>query len=112
MDDFFKSVKATDDAFELQKQLIVMLKRAGFNLTKWVSNVKEVIGRIPESERAPAIKVKDYFVYEVVKRDLADTRLKILSLIASLFHPIGFLAPFLYGNLVLAGMKNLHQSSS
>ena len=112
MDDFFKSVKATDDAFELQKQLIVMLKRAGFNLTKWVSNVKEVIGRIPESERAPAIKVKDYFVYEVVKRDLADTRLKILSLIVSLFHPTGFLAPFLCGNLVLAGMKPLHHSSS
>ena len=132
MDDFFKSVKTTDDAFELQKQLIVMLKRAGFNFTKWVWNVKEVIERVPESERGPAIKVVgeeivmpveralgviwdtrlNYFVYEVVKRDLADTRLKILSLKASLFHPIGFLAPFLCGNLVLAGMKNLHQSSS
>ena len=34
-----------------------MLKCAGFNLTKWVSNVKEVIERIPESERAPSIRV-------------------------------------------------------
>ena len=57
MDDFFKSVKTTSDALELQQQLVVMLKRAGFNLTKWVSNVKEVIERIPESERAPSIKV-------------------------------------------------------
>ena len=37
----------------------------------------------------------DCFVYEVVKRDIADTRRKILSLIASLFDPIGFIAPFL-----------------
>ena len=55
--------------------------------------MKEVIERVPESERVPAIKVVgeeivmpaeralgviwdtrlDYFVYEVVKRDLADT---------------------------------------
>ena len=115
MDDFFKSVKTTSDALELQQQLVVMLKRAGFNLTKWVSNVKEVIERIPESERAPSNKVVeeeivmpveralgviwdtrlDCFVYKVVKRDIADTRRKILSLIASLFDPIGFLAPFL-----------------
>ena len=114
MDDFFKSVM-TSDAVELQQQLVVMLKCAGFNLTKWVSNVKEVIERIPESERAPSIKVVeeeivmpveralgviwdtrlDCFVYKVVKRDIADTRRKILSLIASLFDPIGFLAPFL-----------------
>ena len=37
----------------------------------------------------------DCFVYEVVKRNIADTRRKMLSLIASLFDPIGFLAPFL-----------------
>ena len=37
----------------------------------------------------------DCFVYKVVKRDKADTRRKILSFIASLFDPIGFLAPFL-----------------
>lgn len=34
-------------------------------------------------------------VYEVVKRVIVDTRREILSLIASLFDPTGFLAPFL-----------------
>ena len=77
--------------------------------------MKEVIERIPESERAPLIKVVeeeivlpveralgviwdtrlDCFVYKVAKRDIADKRRKILSLIASLFDPIDFLAPFL-----------------
>ena len=87
-----------------------MLKRAGFNLTKWVSNVKEVIERIPESEKAPSIKVQCWnveralgviwdtkpncFVYQVEK-ETADTQRKFSNLIASLFDPIGFLSPFL-----------------
>ena len=79
MDDFFKSVKTTSDALELQQQLVVMLKRAGFNLTKWVSNVKEVIERIPESERAPSIKVVEEEIVMPVERALGviwDTRLE------------------------------------
>ena len=102
MDDFFKSVESSSEALELQQQLVAMLKLAGFNLTKWISNEKEVIERIPVSERAPSLKVveeeivmpverslgviwdtnSDCFVYKVVKRDLADMRRKILSLIA------------------------------
>ena len=37
----------------------------------------------------------DCFVYEVMKRNIADTCHRMLSLIASLFDPNGFLAPFL-----------------
>ena len=115
MDDFFKSVKSSEEALALQKQLVEMLKLSGFKLTKWISNDRNVIDCISESERAPSVKVvedeiimpveralgviwdtsSDCLVYKVVKRDLADTRRKILSLIASLFDPIGFLAPFL-----------------
>jgi len=92
-----------------------MLNKSTFHLTEWISNEKEVIEQIPESERAPSIKVveesivmpmeralgvvwdtsSDCFVYEVVETGIADTRRKILSLLASLFDRIGFLAPFL-----------------
>ena len=115
MDDFFKSVKSIDEAMEIQQQLAEMLNLGGFHLTKWISNEKEVIAQIPEPERAPSVKVvdenivmpveralgiiwdtnSDCFVYEVVKRNIADTRRKMLSLTASLFDPTGFLAPFL-----------------
>ena len=101
MDDFFKSVNLSNEALELQQQLVAMLKLAGFNLTKWISNEKEVIERIPVSESS-SVKVvegeivmpveralgviwdtnSDCFVYKVVERNLADTRRKILSLIA------------------------------
>ncbi|XP_067045471.1 uncharacterized protein [Acropora muricata] len=92
-----------------------MLNLGGFHLTKWISNEKEVIEQISESEKAPSVKVldenivmpveralgvsrdtnSDCFVYGGVKRNIADTRCKMLSLIASLFDPTGFLAPFL-----------------
>ena len=74
MDDFSKSVKTTSDALEL----VVTLKPAGFNLTKWVSNVKEVIERISESERTPSIKVVEEEIVMPVERALGviwDTRL-------------------------------------
>ena len=57
MDDFFKSVESSSEALELQQQLVAMLKLAGFNLTKWISNEKEKNERIPVSERAPSVKV-------------------------------------------------------
>ena len=100
---------------EIQQQLAEMLNLGGFHLTKWISNEKEVIEQISESEKAPSVKVldenivmpveralgvsrdtnSDCFVYGGVKRNIADTRCKMLSLIASLFDPTGFLAPFL-----------------
>ena len=115
MDDFFKSVKSTSKAKEIQQQLAEMLNLGGFHLTKWISNEKEVIEKVSELERAPSLKVvdenmvmpvehalgvswdanSDCFVYEVVKRNMEATHCKMLSLIASLFDPIGFLAPFL-----------------
>ncbi|XP_067025671.1 uncharacterized protein [Acropora muricata] len=115
MNDFFKSVKSTGEAMEIQRQLAQMPNLGGFHLTKWISNEKEVIEQISESERAPSVKVvdenivmpvesalgfswdtnSDCFVYGAVKRNIADTCRKMLSLIASLFDPIGFLAPFL-----------------
>ena len=125
MDDFFKSVKSTGEAMEIQRQLAEMLNLGGFHSTKRISNEKEVIEQISEPERAPSVKVgdeniampvervlsvswdtnSDCFVYEVVKRNIADTRRKMLSLIASLFDPIGFLAPFLVrANILLQRM--------
>ena len=91
MDDFFKSVKSTDETMEMQRQLFEILNLGGFHLTKWISNGKEVIAQIPEPERAPSVKVvdeniimpvehaqgviwdtdSDCLVYEVMKRNIA-----------------------------------------
>ena len=38
MDDFFKSVKSTDEAMEMEQKLSEMLYLGGFHLSKWISN--------------------------------------------------------------------------
>ena len=70
MDDFFKSVKSTGEAMEIQQQLAQMLNLEGFHLTKWISNVKEVIEQISDSERAPSVKVVDENIVMPVERAL------------------------------------------
>ena len=57
MDDFFKSVESKVKAVELHHQLVNLLNIGHFHLTKWISNVPEVIKEIPEIERAPSVKV-------------------------------------------------------
>ena len=52
MDDFFKSVKSTDEAMEMRQQLVEMLNLGGFHLTKWISNEKEVIAQIPRTGKS------------------------------------------------------------
>jgi len=74
-----------------------------------------------EKERAASVKVVDEniimpvehafvvvwdtnshcFVYDIMTWNIADTHHKMLSLIASLFDPIRFLAPFLVGAKIL-----------
>ena len=46
MDDFFKSVKSTHEAMQMQQQLAEMLNLGGFHLTKWISNEKEEIAQL------------------------------------------------------------------
>ncbi len=115
MDDFFKSVESVARAAKIFTKLVDLCKGGKFCLTKWISDNRDVINEIPAPERAASVKVideyaempteralgvgwdtqQDHFVFKVKKRNLAITRRQVLSLIASLFDPLGFLAPFL-----------------
>ena len=59
VDDCLKSVKSEQDAVSLMKGLTNLLKEGGFHLTKWLSNSREVIESIPESEQATSVKDLD-----------------------------------------------------
>ena len=101
-------------------QLRELLSRGGFRLTKWYSNKGEVIAAVPESERARSVAnlaieqlptestlgmkwniEEDKFVWEVSDERLAAvsskplTRRGVLSVIYSMFDPLGFIAPYL-----------------
>ena len=52
-------VKSEKEAIQLANQLREILAKGGFRLTKWVSNSREVINSLPESERAASAKDLD-----------------------------------------------------
>ncbi len=109
VDDLLKSTETVEKATEQALKLIDLLAQGGFRLTKFMSNRKEVL-----KERAtPALDLDldklpinrtlglswdaktDEFYFSSVKTDKPSTKRGILSLVSSLFEPLGFLAPFI-----------------
>ena len=113
VDDCLKSVPTEDDAAKLALDLQSLMKMGGFRLTKWLSNSRKVLCAIPVSERAPSVvslnpcdalpsdralginwdvnedKIK--FMVKVADRPL--TRRGILSIVSSIFDPLGLVSP-------------------
>ncbi|XP_028411636.1 uncharacterized protein LOC114534738 [Dendronephthya gigantea] len=113
VDDCLKSIPTDPEAVRLANQLRELLARGGFRLTKWTSNSKAVLESLPESERSEQVKdmnldkspiqralgvrwnvSSDKFGFSIVVKDRPATRRGILSVVSSVFDPLGFVAPF------------------
>ena len=114
VDDCLKSVSSEELAVNLSSQLCELLARGGFKLTKWLSNSRKVIESLPASERAAQVKDLDFeklpveralgvqwnissdqFGFRIVIKDRPATRRGILSIVSSVYDPLGFVAPFI-----------------
>ena len=58
VDDLLKSVPTEEIAIKLVKELIELLKRGGFRLTKFTSNSNAVLDSLPASEVPPSFILK------------------------------------------------------
>ena len=119
VDDLMKSTETVADAISLADKVSKQLNKGGFHLTKWCSNDRRVLAAIPEAERAKtvvnleleqlptqsALGMKwniedDKFVWEISDKLLSATskkpvtRRSIVSIVYSLFDPLGFIAPY------------------
>ena len=124
VDDCLKSVKSDEDAIRHVRDLTELLKKGGFRLTKWLSNSRTVVESLPESDRATSVKDLDFdhtpieralgvhwcvssdtFRFKVIIKDCPATRRGILSVVSSIYDPLGFVAPFILPAKIL--LQNL-----
>ena len=120
VDDCLKAVASEESATLLVKDLTELLSKGGFRLTKWLSNSRKVVESIPETERATAVKSLDFdlavieralgvqwqvssdtFGFSISIKDRPATRRGILSVISSVYDPLGFIAPFVLPAMVI-----------
>lgn len=114
VDDCLKSVQSEQIAISHVKNLTSLLKKGGFRLTKWLSNSREVMESISESERATSAKDLDFdhtpieralgvqwhiasdtFGFKIIIKDRPATRRGILSVVSLIYDPLRFIAPFI-----------------
>ena len=114
-DDCLKSVSSTDRAINIVDGLCKLLALAGFRLTKWISNDHKVLEAIPVQERAKAVKdldldhgslpieralgihwntETDHFGVQVKVKQRELTRRGLLSVVSSVYDPLGLVSPF------------------
>jgi hypothetical protein len=114
VDNCLKSTENEQVAINTAEQLR-LLSKGGFRLTKWLSNSRKVIKSVPELERSKSFKEvihfadlptkralsvlwnveADTFGYSISLKDKPLTRRGILSVVSSVYDPLGFAAPFI-----------------
>ena len=107
-----RALKNEEIAIRVANDLMPLLARGGFSLTKFMSNSPTVLEAIPNDERtAPSIKVdpdklpveqalgvgwnvkEDTFGFRVISCDKTDTMRGVLSCVSSFNDPLDFAAP-------------------
>lgn len=126
VDDGLASVATTEQAVELYRTSVQLCAKANIKLHKFISNDLAVMEAIPPEQRSKSVadldlrhnsmpkeralgigwKVKDdTFCFSNSHKEKPQTRRGILSTIASIYDPLGFLCPFiLTGKWVLQEM--------
>ena len=127
MDDCLKSVDSAEEAIRMSDELSQLLKKGGFNLTKWLNNNDWVISNFVLEKQAKvyldlkeAINIlhpvlwetlkfeEDSFQIDVNAKDKPLTIRGVLSQVSAVFNPLGFPAPvILKAKLILQELCQL-----
>lgn len=123
VDDFISGAHSLDEAVKKQTEMRQMLKAYGFNIRKWSSNITETLIGIEENDREILAELRfedeefrktlgvywapkgDFFSFSTHTLHFSETNFtkrNILSLIARLYDPLGWVGPCtLYAKLIM-----------
>lgn len=122
VDDTASGADSVEEAIQLQKELKTVMLSGGFNLRKWASNSSEFMRTIPEEDRElkmhhdiiidasatiRTLGIKwnpstDTFGFKIkTSPNETNTKRELLSEIASIFDPLGWLAPIVVKTKIL-----------
>ncbi|XP_038215213.1 uncharacterized protein LOC119834785 [Zerene cesonia] len=113
MDDLMSGCHTVDEGVQIYEEMIELLKRGGFPLQKFSSNNKELLKEIKaensESDHSMEIKIDEvmkilgltwnreedrfHFTVKLSSVESPITKRKVISDIARLFDPLGWIAP-------------------
>ena len=114
VDDCLKSMASEEAVLQMIKDLNALCHKGGFNLSGWISNSRTVLLSIAEDKRPKELVELDLdtdqlpmeqalglqwnietdtFNFRTSLREQPQTRKGILSVVSSLYDPLGFLSP-------------------
>ncbi|XP_064629278.1 uncharacterized protein LOC135488567 [Lineus longissimus] len=115
VDDFLKSLGSDDQAIDMRESATAVCSKGGWRLHKWNSNSEVVNEAIPPSERSKTLQLAieseqpqqseralgivwdtetDTFTFKIRIKEKSVTRRGILSVVSSIFYPLGLAGPF------------------
>uniref|UniRef100_A0A8D9DS55 Integrase catalytic domain-containing protein n=2 Tax=Cacopsylla melanoneura TaxID=428564 RepID=A0A8D9DS55_9HEMI len=114
IDDVITGADSPQQALDLQQQLICLFQKGGFELRKWTSNCQAVLNAVPNDHLEVPLTIdaddqhtfkilglywdssSDSFGYSTAMIDPIFTKRALLSNIARIFDPMGWLAPLIF----------------
>ncbi|XP_054272649.1 uncharacterized protein LOC128992929 [Macrosteles quadrilineatus] len=111
VDDLVTGASTVDEALKLKDEVINLLHKGHFGLSKWASNSQEILNAINPSKHIKQINLSssedsnvkilglqwnpssDTFAYQIEQFTPVFTKRAILSAVAKIFDPLGFVSP-------------------